>query len=33
LELRFGLDTSVDFAAGGDAVEFGADVEPEFFVD
>lgn len=33
LELRLGLDAGVDSAARGDAVEFGADVESEFFVD
>lgn len=33
LELRFVLDADVDFAPGGDAIEFGADVEAEFFID
>jgi len=33
LELRFGPDSSVNFPPSGDAIEFGADVEFEFFVD
>lgn len=33
LKLGFGLDPGIDFAPSGDAIEFGANVESEFFVD
>jgi len=33
LELRFGPDSSVNLSPSGDAIEFGPDVEFEFFVD